>query len=264
MSGQNKSGTYRVQAVQRALDILDCFDFDSRQLSLTDIARRTGLNKTTALRLASNLVERRYLQAEAGGYSLGLRLFELGGVVFSSFSLRRAAARHLTRLQQDTAATVLLGALIDDQLVYLDKREGGAGVRIVSDIGWRRPPHYGMLGMVLMAGLTAKEVSRLLRKYPLKSVTPATVIDPEAFRQRLAHVAKQGYVIEDGEAVEGVIGVAAPIKDYTGQVAAAVGCAVLKAQHTRQTFDRIKDLVQSAAREISREMGDRSSAKGGS
>jgi IclR family KDG regulon transcriptional repressor len=262
MSKSNKSEMYRVQAVQRALDILDCFDFDQRQLSLTEIALRTGLNKTTVLRLASNLVERRYLQVEAGGYSLGLRLFELGGVVFSSFSLRRAATRHLTRLQQETSGTVLLGALIDDQLVYLDKRESGEGVRIVSDIGWRRPPHYGMLGMVLMAGLSAKEVSRLLRRYPLKPVTPATVTDPGAFRQRLVHIAEQGYVVEDGEAVEGVIGVAAPIKDYTGRVAAAVGCAVLRAQHTRQTFDRVTDLVRAAAREISREMGNRLSAGG--
>jgi DNA-binding IclR family transcriptional regulator len=255
MSGQSKSETYRVQAVQRALDILDCFDFDHRQLTLADITRRTGLNKTTALRLASNLVERRYLKTETGGYSLGLRLFEQGSVVFASFSLRRAAATHLTRLQQETSATVLLGALIEDQLVYLDKREGRQGVHIVSDIGWRRPPHYGMLGMVLMAGLEDGEIDRLLRKNPLEAVTPSTPTDPEAFRVRLAHIARQGYVIEDGEAVEGVIGVAAPIKDYTGGVVAAVGCGVVRAQHTRQTFDRVADLVRSAALEISREMG---------
>lgn len=250
-------GTYRVQAVQRALDVLDCFDFDNRQLSLTEIVHRTGLNKTTALRLASNLVDRGYLKYEAdiGRYSLGLRLFELGGVVFSSFSLRRAAAAHMTRLQQETSSTVLLGSLIDGQLVYLDKREGQEGVRIVSDIGWRRAPHYGMLGMVLMAWLEPNEVSSFLEKYPLDPVTPATVTDPAAFRERLEQIAGQGYVIEDGEAVEGIIGVAAPIRDYTGGVTAAVGCAVLRAQHTRESFKRVVARVRSAARAISREMG---------
>ncbi|MBU0516467.1 MAG: IclR family transcriptional regulator [Proteobacteria bacterium] len=248
---------YNVQAVQRALDILDCFDFDHRQLSLADLVRITGLNKTTALRLAANLEDRGYLKIdpESARYTLGLRLFELGGVVFSSFSLRRAAARHMSRLQQDTSSTVLLGALIDGRLVYLDRREGQGAVRIVSDIGWNRAPHYGMLGMVLMAWLPPDEVTALLAKYPLEPVTPATVIDPAAFRQRLARIALQGHVVEEGEAVEGIIGVAAPIRDYTGQVRAALGSAVLQAQHTRATFARVVDAVRSAAEAISRDLG---------
>jgi len=176
-------------------------------------------------------------------------------VVFSSFSLRRAAARHMSRLQQDTSSTVLLGALIDGRLVYLDRREGQGAIRIVSDIGWNRPPHYGMLGMVLMAWLPADEVTALLARYPLEAVTPATTVDPAAFRQRLARIAEQGYVVEEGEAVEGISGVAAPIRDYTGQVRAALGSAVLQAQHTGETFARVIDAVRSAAAAISRDLG---------
>ena len=96
---------YRVQALERALDILDCFSFQQRELGLTEIAERTGLNKTTAKRLISNLTSRGYLQhvPDTKQYKLGLRLFELGGIVFSSFSLRKAAAYPMTQLQKRTA-----------------------------------------------------------------------------------------------------------------------------------------------------------------
>ena len=159
---------YRVQALERALDILDCFNFQNRELSLSDVVNRTGLNKTTAKRLIANLTTRGYLQQDpqTRKYQLGMRLFELGGVVFSSFSLRRSAAAPMTGLQNETDATVLLGVRMEDQLVYVDKREGDGMIRISSDVGWRRPLHYGMLGMVLMAGIESKEVDRILEKLP--------------------------------------------------------------------------------------------------
>ena len=114
-----KESIYRVQALERALDILDCFTFQNRDLSLTDVVLQTGLNKTTAKRLISNLAFRGYLQKDPGSkrYKLGLRLFELGGIVFSSFSLGEAAASPMSRLEKKTGATVLLGTVMEDQLV---------------------------------------------------------------------------------------------------------------------------------------------------
>jgi len=79
---------YRVQVLDRALDILDCFTFSNREMTLAEIVRKTGLNKTTTKRILSNLTRRKYLQQDqkTKKYRLGLRLFELGGIVFSSFS----------------------------------------------------------------------------------------------------------------------------------------------------------------------------------
>jgi IclR family KDG regulon transcriptional repressor len=219
---------YRVQALERALDILDCFNFQNRELSLADVVFRTGLNKTTAKRLISNLATRGYLQQnlQTRKYQLGMRLFELGGVVFSSFSLRRAAAYPMTDLQNKTGATVLLGVRMEDQLVYVDKREGDGMIRISSDVGWRRPMHYGMLGMVLMASLESKEVDRILKKYPLQAHTPFSITDRDAFSLRLEEIRVQGYAVEKEEAVEGLVGIAAPIKDYSRRVVAALGLAL--------------------------------------
>jgi IclR family transcriptional regulator, KDG regulon repressor len=254
---KSEKKVYSVQVVERCLDILDCFDFRHRDLSLTEICRKTQLNKSTALRLTSNLVARKYLNlsGSTGLYSLGMRLFDLGSVVFSSFSLVKSALEYMTRLQKETSATVLLGVLMDEQLVYVDKRDGQGAVRVTSEIGWRRPPHFGMLGMVLMASLPDTVVDTLLRKYPLDPITDATITDPLKFKKRLAQVAKDGYVAEHGEAVSGVIGVAAPVMDYSRRVAAAIGVAILEAQHDQASLERVIKSVRAAGQSLSVELG---------
>jgi IclR family transcriptional regulator, KDG regulon repressor len=250
--------TYRVQSLERALDVLDCFTFQDRELSLSDISKKTAMNKTTAKRLVSNLTSRGYLHQDPATkkYRLGMRLFELGGIVFSSFSLRKAASYPMSRLQSQTGATVLLGVKMDDQLVYVDKREGQGLIRISSDIGWRRPLHYGMLGMVLMSFLDPKEVKPILKKAPLQPYTPNAITDEDAFSLRLETIRKQGYVVERGEVVEGFIGIAAPIRDYSRLVIAALGVALTANSPTaKEDLDRVITLVVKACDEISGEMG---------
>jgi IclR family KDG regulon transcriptional repressor len=254
----NKKSNYKVQALQRALDILDCFNFQDRVLSLTEVVNRTGLNKTTVKRLISNLTTRGYLQQDLQSkkYQLGMRLFELGGIVFSSFSLRQAASYPMTQLQSESGATVLLGVNMEDQLVYVDKREGRGMIRISSEVGWRRPLNYGMLGMVLLSSLDPQDVKRILKKYPLKSYTPLSITDTDAFSLRLEQIRDQGYILEKEEAVENVIGIAAPIRDYSRQVVAAMGIALPTGLRNRtDNLDRLIDLVKNACEAISSDLG---------
>jgi DNA-binding IclR family transcriptional regulator len=254
----SKTFPYRVRSLDRAIDILDGFTFQTRHMTLSEVVRKTGLNITTAKRLISNLTQRGYLRQDSATkrYTLGLRLFELGGIVFSSFSLRQAAAARMTDLQSKTGATVLLGAMMEDQLVYMDKREGLGMIRISSDIGWRRPLHYGMLGMTLMAFLEQKEVKRILKKNPLEAHTPFSITDENAFRLRLEKLRKQGFIVETGEAVEGVIGIAAPIRDYSRQVVAALGIAVPGGENRKKgTLERLVTLVRNACDDISSDLG---------
>jgi IclR family KDG regulon transcriptional repressor len=249
---------YRVQSVERALDILDCFSFQTRQMNLSGLVKKTGLNKTTTKRLVSNLANRGYLQQDPNTkqYHLGMRLFELGGIVFSSLSLRHAAAYPMSRLQNETGATVLLGMMMDDQLVYVDKRDGRGVIRVSSDIGWRRPLHYGMLGMVLMAHLDSKEVRRILRNNPLEAHTSFSITDEDAFSLRLEQIRRQGYVLERQEAMEGVIGIAAPIRDYSRQVISALGIAFTVGQvRQNNELDRFVDLVRKTCDDISYDLG---------
>ncbi|MBN2125797.1 MAG: IclR family transcriptional regulator [Deltaproteobacteria bacterium] len=249
---------YRVQALERALDLLDCFTFQDRDMNLSELVQKTGLHKATVKRLVSNLASRGYLQQDpvSKRYQLGLRLFELGGIVFSSLNLREAAASPMTRLQNETGATVLLGIALDDQLVYVGKREGLGMIRISSDIGWRRPLHYGMLGMVLLAYRDPEDVRRILKKTPLEAHTPFSITDEDAFSIRLEQIRNQGYVVEKEEAVEGIIGAAAPVRNYSRQVVAALGIALpISQSHLRDGVDDYVKLLTRSCDEISSDLG---------
>ncbi len=227
-------------------------------MTLSELAQKTGLNKTTAKRLISNLVDKGFLRQDPGTkqYQLGMKLFELVGIVFSSFSLRQAAAHPLNEIQNETGSTVLLGMAIEDQLVYVDKREGRGPIRISSEIGWRRPLHYGMLGMVLMAYLDPKEVKRVLKKTPLEKHTSCSITDEAAFSLRLEQIRRQGYLVESEEAVEGVIGISAPIRDYSRKVIAALGLALTSGEkHQKTGIQRCVDRVCKACEDISSNMG---------
>lgn len=255
---KRKRPSYRVQAVERALDILDCFTFEKKELGLFEIVEQTGLNKTTVKRMLANLSSRKYLQQDpkTKKYKLGMRLFELGGIVFSSFSLRKAASHFMDTLQKEIGSTVLLGAVMEEQLVYIDKREGNTMIRISSEIGWRRPLHYGMLGMVLCAYLDPALVTMILGKYPLERYTPRSITEERRFKERLEGIRKQGYVIEVGEAVEGVVGIAAPIRDYTRHVIAALGIAVPAGEGILQDgTDDLSRRVKETCHRISAELG---------
>lgn len=254
---KNVSGKYRVQVLEKALDVLDCFNFQDRELGLSQITKMTGLNITTTKRLLSNFVDRGYLQQDPQSkqYQLGMRLFELGGIVFSSFSLRKAAGCSMTQLQGQTNGTVLLGVNLENQLVYIDKRKGRGILSITSDIGWRRPLHYGMLGMVLMAHSSPETIKKVLKEHPLEAYTPFSITDQNAFSLRLEEIRKNGYSLEKEEAVEGIIGIATPIKNFSRQVVGAIGVALPVSRNSEKEIRHNIRLLKRSAKEISDNLG---------
>ncbi len=250
---------YNVRAIERAIAVLNAFSFDEREMSLNRLTEKTALSKPTVFRILSTLESHGYvfLEPARGTYRLGSKFLELGGLVLSSLGLSRAARPNLDRLQAEIRVTVLFGTLVDDQLVYLDKRESQGPIRIVSDVGRRRKPHYGMLGMVLMAFLEKSEAERLLHHFPLEAYTRHSLTDPEAFRHRLEEVRREGYVVEANEAIEGVWGVAAPVWDAQRKIAAAVGAASPLAEKSNARVAEVVDRVRACARDISEAMGYR-------
>lgn len=251
---------YNVRAIERALTVLNSFSREHNKLSLDEVTRRTGLSKPTAFRILSTLQAHGYLIADPadGKYRLGSVFLALAGAAIGSMSLRRVARPHLDALRDRLQVTVLLGALMDGNLVYLDKRESYGPVRIATDIGWRGdPPHFGMLGMTLLAYQDDAEVTRILRDAPLTAFTPHSITDPEAFRTRLERIRRQGYAVEFNEAIEGVWGVAAPVWDATEEVVAAVGVALPVTASSDERLAATVAAVRECAQVVSDDLGYR-------
>ncbi|MDW7711043.1 MAG: IclR family transcriptional regulator [Deferrisomatales bacterium] len=248
---------YTVRAIERAISILNAFSFDERELSLGSLTEKTALSKPTVFRILSTLESHGYVSQDParGSYRLGSKFLELGGLALSSVGPRNAARPHLDRLRAELRVTILFGVLIDDQLVYVDKRESEGPIRIVSDVGLRRNPNYGMLGMALMAFLEDAEAERLLARFPLEPYTRFSLTDPEAFRRRLREVRREGYAVETNEAIEGVWGVAAPVRDARREVVAAVGAASPLGEKSERRVAEVTERVRACACAISEAMG---------
>jgi DNA-binding IclR family transcriptional regulator len=248
----------QTRSVERTLQILNAFSIDRPSLGLVQLSEALNLPKATVLRLSSTLCKHGFLRRDEDSkkYSLGLRLFGLGGIVFSSFSLRHAASPHVRRLRDRLGKMISLAVLDDDDLLYIDKRDApNHAVRFASTVGTRRPPHFGMLGLVLMAYLSESEVERILQKKPLVAFTRKSIATRHGFREKLRQVREQGFSVDDGMVLEGIGGIAAPVRDFTSNVVAALGAGFMIATVNAKELKKIEKDVVETARMISWEQG---------
>ena len=257
-----RAAHYQVKVFDKFMDILDAFSLRRRELSMREIMESTGLNRPTATRLVANLERRGLLQQApaAGRYRLGQRLFELGSIVRASFSVVAAAAQPLSLLELRSGATIVLAVRNGEYSVILDRRQGvGDGSAMVPmpvEVGNVRPLTYGLIGQVFLASLAPEAVDDLLERYPLQRHTPYSTIDRSHFLQRLEVIRGHGYGMEVNEAVEGLMGVAAPIFDFAGST---VGVLSLGFPATRENDAAFMDAAISnlrvAAADVSANMG---------
>jgi IclR family transcriptional regulator, KDG regulon repressor len=248
---------YSVKVLEKVLKILNLYTYSEGSFSLDQIAKKAGLSKTTAFRILKTLEKHdifKYSELEET-YSLGLKLMELGGIVYSSLSVRKVASPYLDALAHSFKATILLGIIRDDHLLYIDKRESESIIRVSSYIGLKRPPYYGMLGMTLVAYMSHDQKKKLLELYPPGKITDKTVVEAEELLRRLDQTKKVGYYIEREEVIDGVMGIGVPIRDFSGNVVAALGVSMAEFQVNEKITRRAIKELTAASTSISKELG---------
>jgi DNA-binding IclR family transcriptional regulator len=207
------------QTLYRGLDVVDAVAAGAA--SLTELATAIGLTRSTTHRLATTLVERRYLAfSRHDGYVLGPKLLELGHVTARRMDLPRVAREHLEALSASTCDTVHLGILNENQVLYLDKVTGTRRVEVCSQIGERQPLRSTGLGKALM--LDAGEESwrnyydheaRLGNRYD---------VPMDEWLRRMREYAAQGYAFDLEENEDRIRCVAAPIRGVAGSIVGAI------------------------------------------
>lgn len=245
-----------VRAVERALKIVSVFSFEQPELTLSEIVEKTNLNRTTVYRLLYTLEQKRFISynADSGTYSLGIKFFELGGVFSSNFSEKNVIDIYLDKLMSKVNHTILVARLFNDELLYIDKRESRNELRVTSEIGRRRPPNYGILGKILMAYLSEKEIYRLLKKYPLKKYTERSITSEQVFLDTLKRIRENGYYIAHEETMKGVVGIGAPIFKNKS-IYASFGIIAPKSIMSDQEIEECKELVVRYSKMISSDIG---------
>jgi DNA-binding IclR family transcriptional regulator len=246
------------RSLERALQILGAFNTERQSLGLGQLSDILKLSRPTIFRLCSTLQEYGFLiqDHESKRYSLGIKLLELGSIVLNSFSLRAIASPHLSRLQMSLGKTIFLGIHEHEELLYIDKRESPESrITFTAHIGARRRPYWGMLGSVLMAYLPDEEIERLLEKSPLIPITRKSITRKDKFIEWLHQVREQGFAVDVEGTLEGITGVGAPIRGFSGKVVAAVGAAFISTSADSRKLKRTVKEIVATALTISKELG---------
>jgi DNA-binding IclR family transcriptional regulator len=231
----------------RALAILGSFDAEHPRLSLSDIARRTGIPLSTTFRLVAELEQWRALDREADGrYTVGFRVWELGRLAPVNGVIREAAMPFMQDLYELTRENVHLAGRDGDEAIYLEKLTGHRAVPILSRVGGRLPLHATGVGKALLAAAPVAFRAAYLRG-PLVRVTPYTLVDPARLAREIEVVRRRGWARTSEEMSLGSCSVAVNVPG-TG---AALGLVV---HSVRRDLDRWVPALQRAAAGMARRL----------
>ena len=257
-SGPRRNASASLRRALAVVDLVRSSPPERGGVGLTELAEGVGVNKSTVLRLSVPLVEYGLLTRDprSGRFRLGSAALLLWQAYLDHLDLRSVASDHLRGLMRDTGNTCHLVLLDGHDVVYVDKVENTATVRMASRIGARMPAYRTAVGRAILAHSPDDLVAEVVAA-GLPAVTSRTVTDPEVFHQELRRVRERGYAIDDRENEPEVRCVAAPVFDHNRDPVAAISVSSLVSQLPVARVRRLGPEVAAVAARISAELGGR-------
>jgi DNA-binding IclR family transcriptional regulator len=253
---KSSPGAAPVGVISKVLRILEALQGSSAGLGLKAICDLTGIHKSTAHRFLKHLEREGYLvRTEAGSYLIGPRLSQMSTRGSQGATLQAVARPILWELWKSTQETVNLAVLDQGTVLYVDVIESPHEFRLSSRVGTRRSLHVTALGKALAAFLPAELRASILSTIKFQPATPKTIMNLVHFRQELEKIRRQGYAVDDEEAVQGARCVSAPILNSDREPIAAVSVSGPVTRVSPNQVAALAEAVSSAARAISVAMG---------
>lgn len=248
----------RRTAAGRVLSILDAFDADHLELTLSEIGRRSGLTLSTTHRLVGELHAWGALERLPDGqYTVGLRVLELGTLEPQMLQLRDLAPAYLADLQSVVDANVHLSVRAGHDVVYLESLQRATGAPVLSRLGGRWPLHATATGLVLLASAPPEVVDEVLAS-PLQRFTERTITDPDVLRRLLAEVRRTGRSELHESITLGAFAVGVPVRGPLDRTIAALSLTLK--QDGPVTAHHVLPALHATARALSRAVGSPSAA----
>jgi IclR family pca regulon transcriptional regulator len=239
-----------VQSLARGLSVIRAFDAERPELTLSEVARVTGLTRAAARRFLLTLVELGYVRTDGRLFALSPRVLELGYAYLSGLSLPEVAAPHLERLVAEVRESASVSVLDLPDVVYVARVSTTRIMRVTISIGTRFPAHSTSMGRVLLAWLPPEKLDAYLAVTTLERHTSRTLTSPAVLRAELERVRSQGWAIVDQELEEGLRSIAAPIRDRGARVVAAINVSSHASRTSVESVrrDLLPPLLATAAR----------------
>ncbi len=239
-----------VQSLERGLAVIQAFSATTPRMTLSDVARATGLTRAASRRFLLTLQQLGFVDSDDREFFLTPRVLRLGYSYLSATPFWSLAQTHIEDLVDRVHESSSISVLDRDEIVYVARVPTKRIMTISLGIGSRLPLYPTSMGRVLLAGLADDEVDAYLDRAVLERLTSRTIIDRTALRAAVMDVREQGWAMLDQELEDGVRSVAAPLCDADGKVLGAVN---ISAHVTRTTLDALRKtflpaLLDTAAR----------------
>lgn len=211
-----------VQSLERGLAVIKAFDADHSQLTLSDVARSTGLTRAAARRFLITLVELGYVRTDGRLFALRPRVLELGYAYLSSLSLPELAMPHMEKLVSEINESCSVSLLDGDDVVYVARVATRRIMTVGISVGTRFPAYATSMGRVLLAAQPKDWLDDYFARVALVPITPRTIVEERLLRDLLARIDAQGFAFVDQELEEGLRSLAVPLHSGDGTVVAAM------------------------------------------
>jgi IclR family transcriptional regulator, pca regulon regulatory protein len=239
-SGEPKpggTGSDFVQSLERGLAVIQAFSATSPRLTLSDVARSTGLTRAASRRFLLTLQHLGFVDSNDREFFLTPRILQLGYTYLSSTPFWDLSQNHIEELVEKLHESSSMSVLDRDDVVYVARVPTKRIMTISLAVGSRLPAYPTSMGRVLLAGLADEQIDAYLERVKFEHLTTRTVTDPVALRAILLEVREQGWAMVDQELEDGVRSVAAPLMGANGKV---IGAVNVSAHATRTNLDALR------------------------
>ena len=246
-----------VKTLDRGLELLEEVFSRGSGISLAELTRLQGRDKSSIYRMLLTLQRRGYVVRDPGGkrYCPGHRIYELAGSYGPRRDIRRMSRAYLERLTELIGETSHLAVLIEREARLVDHVLSPQRVGVTARSGGHEPIHATALGKILVAYLPQGSLRKLLDGYNFEKYTQWTFGSLDAFQEELKLVKERGWAVDDEEYSEGIRCVAAPVFDFTGRVTGAIGISGPSQRIEKENIPKLGEMVKEITLELSRELG---------
>lgn len=255
-SGEAREPSAKYAVLRKVARLLDLFTVDAPEWSVGDIAQALGLPLSSTSEMMKVIESEGFLRrVKTGRYRMGWRVVAMHRVLTETSELLDVAGPAMEALVARFNETMHLSVLERGQVVYLRKVQGNRALQIgATGVGFRIVAHATGVGKLLMAHRPWAEVEALLQREGMPALTANTITTPERLREELACIRAQGYAYDLEEGMPELCCVAAPIRDFTGGVVAALSLS-LPAYRFPEVRDRYRESLLKTVAELSGELG---------
>ncbi len=249
---------YHIEALERGLRVLEAFSRDSPSLSMTEIAEETGLNKSTAFRVAHTLDVLGYLKRDPDTkrYRPALRVLRLGFSVLNSLEMVQVAQPYLKALSAQSGKTTNMTVRDRAEIVYVARIKVQQVLAVDLQLGSRLPVYCTSMGKAQLIDFSKDDLVELLGPGPYEDMGPNTITTLEGLASELDQIRRDGYAINDEELAIGLRSVAAPVRARGRKVVAAINISIPSARASREEMEEmLAPMVVETAQEISLLLG---------